>query len=118
MLQSGDRVDPVPRIDDLHRIVAQCVDDQVLPFAVPAVMIHASVHARQSDAAPQGDGRNFVRYRLLGQSLARKQYGKAGDNDHAYAYLEHGILPLPLTQSAAFKWCYWSGPQNLSATSP
>jgi hypothetical protein len=46
VLQAGDRMYPVPGVDDLHRIVAQGVDDEILASAVPPVVIHAPIHAR------------------------------------------------------------------------
>jgi len=61
MLQASDRVNPLPVGDELHRVVPECRDDQDSAFGIQTIVVHAAIHARQSDARPQVNGRQLAR---------------------------------------------------------
>src|SRR5215831_3100468 len=88
VFDARNRAYALPRIHDLDGVVAKRRDDQIGAFAIPSVMVQASIDTGQRDAGSQRQRWGlveFLRLRrvLLGVGLAEDECRKPGSHDHA-----------------------------------
>src|SRR5262249_2863195 len=86
VFKAGDRAHALPRVHDLDGVDAEGRAHEVAAFAVPALMVHASIDIGQRDAGSQRQYRRLVDllrlWRVLRASLAEDERRKPCSHDH------------------------------------